>query len=44
MADSPTFEVDIDTIIGNIVSPDELAYLQSIGEWFSPLDFVFDAC
>ena len=43
MADSDVFEVDVDSIIDSLVSPDELAYLQSLGEFFSSIDFVFRA-
>ncbi len=43
MADSQTFEVDVNSIIDSLVSPDELAYLQSLGEFFFCIDFVFRA-
>ena len=43
MGDSQPFEVDVDTIIDSIVSPDELAYLQTLGEFFFVVDFVFEA-
>ena len=41
MAENYAFEVDVDSIIDSLVSPDELAYLQSLGELFSVIDFVF---